>query len=265
MGPSPRLEGTRVEAVPPAVPQDSFRKATVGGLSSAADMTPAALDPRARRSVTEAAERYLLLADISGYTGYLADVEKTHGVDFSAGVPAGYEIIAALLDAVVRGVQPELEVAKLEGDAVFAIAPAVSLDGRGEELLARLHATFDVFAAVQHQATKASDHICLACPMAGTLRLKMLLHRGFAVRVTGGSHEELHGPAVNIVHRMLKNNVEERVGARPYLFLTDQAADGLNIGTVGIEHREGYPDVGAISGRIVDFTAEAASGSEAKG
>jgi uncharacterized protein DUF2652 len=246
--------------VPPAVPQDSFRKAAVGGLSSAGDMTPAALDPRARPPITEAAERYLLLADISGYTRYLADVEKTHGVDFSAGVPAGYEIIAALLDAVVRGIQPELDVAKLEGDAVFAIAPAASIDGRGERLLARLRATFDVFAAVQHEATKATDHICVACPMAGTLRLKMLLHRGFAVRVTGGSHEELHGPAVNIVHRLLKNSVEDRVGARPYLLLTDEAAAGLHLGTVGIEHRESYPDVGSISGRIVDLTTETATG-----
>jgi class 3 adenylate cyclase len=192
-------------------------------------MTAAALDPRARPAITEAAERYLLLADISGYTRYLVSVEETHGVDFSVGVPAGYEIIAALLDAVVRGIEPELEVAKLEGDAVFAIAPAVSP----------------------------------ACPMAGTLRLKMLLHRGFAVRVTGGSHEELHGPAVNIVHRLLKNSVEERVGARPYLFLTDQAAVGLNLGTVGIGHRESYPDVGAISGRIVELTTEAATGAGA--
>jgi class 3 adenylate cyclase len=227
-------------------------------------MTAAALDPGARPPITEAAERYLLLADISGYTRYLVSVEETHGVDFSAGVPAGYEIIAALLDAVVRGIEPELEVAKLEGDAVFAIAPALSLDGRGEGLLARLRATFDGFAAVQHEATKASDHICLACPMAGTLRLKMLLHRGFAVRVTGGSHEELHGPAVNIVHRLLKNSVEERVGARPYLFLTDQAAAGLHLGTVGIEHRESYPDVGTISGRIVDFTPEPVTGAEAR-
>jgi hypothetical protein len=35
-----------------------------------------------------AAERYLLLADISGYTGFMAGVEKEHGVDFSAGIPA---------------------------------------------------------------------------------------------------------------------------------------------------------------------------------
>jgi hypothetical protein len=58
--------------------------------------------------------------------------------------------------------------------------------------------------------------------------------------------------------------VEERVGARPYLFLTDQAAAGLHLATVGIEHRESYPDVGTISGRIVDFTPEPVTGAEAK-
>jgi len=37
-----------------------------------------------------AGERYLLLADISGYTGFMAGVEHAHGVDFSAGIPAAY-------------------------------------------------------------------------------------------------------------------------------------------------------------------------------
>jgi len=82
--------------------------------------------------------RYLLLADISGYTGFLNGVEREHGVDFSGGIPAGYRILGALLDAVVEGVQPTFAIVKLEGDAVFAVAPAEALDGRGEEVLERL-------------------------------------------------------------------------------------------------------------------------------
>jgi hypothetical protein len=35
-----------------------------------------------------AGERYLLLADISGYTSFMTGVEVAHGVDFSAGIPA---------------------------------------------------------------------------------------------------------------------------------------------------------------------------------
>ena len=48
--------------------------------------------PERSRSTTggdpPAGERYLLLADISGYTGFMAGVEQEHGVDFSAGIPA---------------------------------------------------------------------------------------------------------------------------------------------------------------------------------
>ena len=36
-----------------------------------------------------AGDRYLLLADISGYTAFMASVERAHGVDFGAGIPAG--------------------------------------------------------------------------------------------------------------------------------------------------------------------------------
>jgi len=35
---------------------------------------------------SEASERYLILIDLSDYTGFLAGVERTHGEDFSAGL-----------------------------------------------------------------------------------------------------------------------------------------------------------------------------------
>src|SRR6187401_2933947 len=77
-----------------------------------------------------AGERYLLLADISGYTRFMAGVEAEHGIDFSNGIPAAYPILADLLDSVVEGVKADLALVKLEGDAVFAAAPAAGLDGR---------------------------------------------------------------------------------------------------------------------------------------
>jgi hypothetical protein len=52
--------------------------------------------------------RYLLLADISGYTGFMTGVEEEHGVDFSGGIPAAYSVLGDLLDAVVEGVKPDL-------------------------------------------------------------------------------------------------------------------------------------------------------------
>jgi class 3 adenylate cyclase len=207
------------------------------------------------RSASSSLEGYLLLADISGYTAFVAGVGETHGVDFSAGIPAGYSLVGELLDTVVEGVQPEFGVAKLEGDAVFAMAPAETLDGQGASVLGHLQAVHRAFRARREEGKQATDHICTACPVVGNLDLKMVLHRGHVVRQTVGSRNELLGPAVNVAHRLLKNTIGTRIGNRPYLFLTDPAAVALGLPQVGLEHREAYPDVGSIDGRIVDLGA----------
>jgi len=200
-----------------------------------------------------AGQRYLLLADISGYTSFLAGVEDAHGVDFSGGIPAGYTVLGELLNAVIEGVQPEFEVAKLEGDAVFAIANADALDGRGDAVVRALQGMYRAFVKRRFEARSARDHVCTACPVVSNLDLKAVLHRGVVVTQTVGSYRDVVGPAVNVAHRLLKNTVHARIGFRPYLFVTDVAAAGLGIPAAGLEHHEEYPDVGAIEGRIVDL------------
>ena len=96
-------------------------------------------EPKAESSgAHQASEQYFLLADISGYTAFLANVEHTHGLDFSHGIPAGYDILGALLDVVVQGIQPTFRVAKVEGDAIFGVAAAAELDAVAESLPAAL-------------------------------------------------------------------------------------------------------------------------------
>ena len=51
---------------------------------------------------------------------------------------------------------------------------------------------------------------------------------------------------------MLKNTVRARIGARPYLFMTDAAATGLGLQRIGLAHGEEYPGAGQIKGRIVE-------------
>ena len=92
-----------------------------------------------------AGQRYLLLADISGYTGFMTGVELEHGADFSAGIPAAYSILAALLDSVIRGIEPDFDLVKLEGDAVFAAAPAARLDGHGDRVLGEIGTMYRAF------------------------------------------------------------------------------------------------------------------------
>ncbi len=216
-------------------------------------MEPAERSGPARGADAPAGERYLVLADISGYTGFMAGVELEHGVDFSAGIPAAYGVLGALLDAVIGGLEPDFAVVKLEGDAVFAAAPADMLDGRGDRVLETLGATYRAFTDARTRAIPAADHVCSACPAVAHLDLKAVIHRGQAVRQTVGSGSDLLGPAVTIAHRLLKNTVRERIGFRPYLFLTETAATGLGLSQAGLAHHEEYPDTGPIEGRILEL------------
>jgi class 3 adenylate cyclase len=202
-----------------------------------------------------AGERYLLLADISGYTGFMAGVEQEHGVDFSAGIPAAYSVLADLLDTIIEVLAPAFALVKLEGDAIFAAAPAAELDGQGAQVIGQLEGMYRSFLAARTRAIPASDHICTACPAVAHLDLKIVLHRGVAVRQSIGASSDLLGPAVNVAHRLLKNTVRERIGIRPYLFLTDAAGSALGLAQAGLAHREEYPDVGPIDGQIVELGA----------
>ena len=207
---------------------------------------PTAADP-------PAGERYLLLADISGYTGFMAGVEEAHGIDFGDGIPAAYSVLGALLDTVIAGVEPEFAIVKLEGDAVFAAAPAVSLDGQGTLVIEEIRTMYRQFIDSRTRAIPASDHVCTACPAVAHLDLKAVLHRGRSVRQAVGSGSDLLGPAVTMAHRLLKNTVRDRIGFRPYLFVTDAAAVALGVPEAGLAHAEAYPDTGRIEGRIVEL------------
>ncbi|HEX5451175.1 MAG TPA: hypothetical protein VFW86_02185, partial [Candidatus Limnocylindrales bacterium] len=69
--------------------------------------------------MTEPTDSCLLIADISGYTSYLAGVELDHAQD----------ILADLMATVVTSLRPTFRLAKLEGDAAFTVAPASAVDG----------------------------------------------------------------------------------------------------------------------------------------
>ena len=190
----------------------------------------------------------------------MSSVEREHGLDFSGGIPAAYGILAALLDTVIDGVKPSFALVKLEGDAVFAAAPAGSLDGQGDKVVEMIGATYRAFVESRTRAIPSKDHVCKACPAVADLDLKLVLHRGPAVRQSVGPGSDLLGPAVTVAHRLLKNTVRERIGNRPYLFVTDAAAKGLGLSGIGLAHGEDYSDLGRIEGRIIELEAIPSAG-----
>src|SRR5580693_10301647 len=59
------------------------------------------------------------IADISGYTHFVSGVELDHAQD----------IIADIMDTLVRALRPPFRLAKFEGDAAFVYALADKVDG----------------------------------------------------------------------------------------------------------------------------------------
>ncbi|HWX74385.1 MAG TPA: DUF2652 domain-containing protein, partial [Solirubrobacteraceae bacterium] len=138
----------------------------------------------------------LLLADISGYTSYLAGVELEHS----------HDILADLLGIVSEGLCPPLRLAKLEGDAVFCVTSQdAPLDG--DALLAALESTYLAFARRRRTVALSSSCTCEACRRTPDLDLKFCVHHGSFVEHEVAGSQEVVGSDVILVHRLLKNTV----------------------------------------------------------
>ena len=70
-----------------------------------------------RMTMDETQHGHLLLADISGYTSYVASTELTHS----------QEILTELLELIIERFKPLMTISKIEGDAIFAYAPEIKL------------------------------------------------------------------------------------------------------------------------------------------
>src|SRR6195256_3015337 len=92
-----------------------------------------------------------LIADISGYTSYLAGVELDHAQD----------ILADLMDTVVRSLRPTFRLAKLEGDAAFTFALAATVDASA--LMDTVERTYFAFRRRLRDIGQASVCDCNAC------------------------------------------------------------------------------------------------------
>lgn len=173
----------------------------------------------------------LLLADISGYTGFLSSVADAHRDDaFADGnVPDAYALVSSLLDGIITGVVPPFALAKLEGDAVFAYALSAEGMPRGEDVLGCLRACYAAFRRRLEGARAVWSCRCDACARVESLDLKFVLHAGPFVVAPMGGGQELVGAEVVAVHRLLKNGAAAVVGSQAYALITDAAAAMLEV------------------------------------
>jgi uncharacterized protein YndB with AHSA1/START domain len=158
-----------------------------------------------------------LIADISGYTSYLAGVELDHAQD----------ILADLISTVVTALRPNFRLAKLEGDAAFTYAPAEKVDGT--LLLDTIERCYFGFRRRRRDVRQATSCECNACMRIPDLNLKFVVHHGKAIRQKMAGREELMGADVIVVHRLLKNDVVEKTGTAAYALISQQCIDAMDI------------------------------------
>jgi Protein of unknown function (DUF2652) len=187
----------------------------------------------------------ILLADISGYTGFLNGVAEAHRalIIEADEPPAAYAAVSTLLDAALAAIEPAFRLAKFEGDAVFAVADGT--EPNGEALLDCVRACFDAFHAKLAHAESEWSCTCNSCIRIRNLDIKFVVHNGDYVVHRIAHQEELVGVDVIVAHRLLKNHARDLVGDRPYALLSDATIKALAVPTEGMlageETYEGLP------------------------
>jgi Protein of unknown function (DUF2652)/Polyketide cyclase / dehydrase and lipid transport len=189
---------------------------------------------------------YFAIADISGYTSFLAAAELDHAQD----------IVADFMDTVVKGLRPPFRLAKFEGDAAFVYAMAEKVDG--SLLQDAIEGAYFKFRRRLRDVRQASTCECRACRAMGDLDFKFVVHHGEMVKQKMSGRDELAGRDVILVHRLLKNSVNEKLGGRAYALYSDAAirAMGVDAAAQGmIEHRETIDIIGEVNLWLRDLEA----------
>jgi hypothetical protein len=192
---------------------------------------------------------YLVLADISGYTGFQATTELDHA----------QLAISYLLETIVEHLGSVLAIVELEGDAVFAY---IEDNHRPSDatLLGLLEQTYHAFRDKSLSLHKGTTCKCRACAALTMLDLKFMVHYGeFIVQQLAG-RQSLFGTDVTLVHRLMKNNVAETMGWRGYALFTRQGIENCKGDkTAFVQRRVVYEHIGEVEIYVANLGARYAS------
>lgn len=151
----------------------------------------------------------LLIADIGGYTDYMAFHRSVLGHAEAA--------TARMLDRVVCAARG-FDLIEIEGDAAFLSRDADHMAGETLDVVLRtvvnLHAAFHA----ERQRVQLNMCPCGSCKKTGDLKLKFVAHVGEVATQTIRRRKKLVGVDVIHVHRLLKNTVE----VPEYLLVSDE-------------------------------------------
>ncbi|MBB6460326.1 DUF2652 domain-containing protein [Flammeovirga kamogawensis] len=138
----------------------------------------------------------LFLPDISGFTEFIQTTEVQHS----------QHVIAELLEVIIDANTEGLELAEVEGDALFfykenEVPPQ-------ERLLLQMEAIFSAFYSHLKLLEKNRICPCNACSSAPKLQLKIVAHCGELQYLTVQNKRKPFGAEVIEAHRLMKNGVQ---------------------------------------------------------
>ncbi len=176
----------------------------------------------------------IVLGDVSGYTEFIATTELEHS----------REILAELLGTICECAPGNLNVAQLEGDAVFWLCdePNVGLVDCLKEKFVEFHRRLRFM-------TFATTCPCRACASIGALTLKFVVHRGSYVRQRVAGSDHFVGSDIVLAHRLLKN----KVPSREYILLTESAL-AVVVAEDAVPHEEVVEYLGSIHCAYVEIS-----------
>ena len=166
------------------------------------------------------------IADISGYTHFVSGVELDHAQD----------IIADIMDTLVRALRPPFRLAKFEGDAAFVYALADKIDG--PLLQDSIEQAYCAFRKRLRNVRQASSCECHACKGMQSLDVKFVVHHGEFIKQKMSGRQELAGRDVILVHRLLKNDVAKTFGPHAYALFSDACVRAMGIDPAAQDLRE---------------------------
>jgi uncharacterized protein YndB with AHSA1/START domain len=185
---------------------------------------------------------FFVISDITGYTMFLSQSELDHAQG----------ILKALFDSQLSHIKPPITVSNFQGDAIFMYVPEAGFV-QGQTMIEMIEGIYFAFARQLDLMRYATTCRCNACANMSSLDLKLFVHYGQCITQSLGDKEELIGPDVILIHRMLKNGVVEKTGIRAYALFTMAAAEALSLKNYCdelVDHTEEYDHVGRVDALI---------------
>ena len=140
----------------------------------------------------------LFMPDISGFTSFVKEVELRHSK----------HIITELLELLIKVNDNKLNLAEIEGDALFYYQSEDKIHPK--DLILEINNMYEQFHAHLNLYRYKRVCNCGACSRASDLQIKFIVHIGETDFIELNNTKKPFGPEVITLHRLLKNKIQEQ-------------------------------------------------------